>query len=230
MYRPRTVFEDLRERPSWLPPAAVAVLAATVLHEVTLVLLLLKYAGGDLEGLGLRFDLVVGDLETHVLWTAIALGASAAEYILSVLLLAAGTAILVRGLRLGAEFSQVRSVVAYSLLWVFLARSLLATTSAGIELAFRRDSVLRGFGALNAARLAESLSLGPYVRAVVGSIGPLDVVYRVLAAFGLSVVAGSASFRDALKATVPPSIILGIAKAIVLTELRLYLVSVAPDV
>ena len=150
LYRPGAVFEDLRGRPSWFPPAVLAALAGTLAWSVHFISGMLRLASDEPDPAAYLVP-VVDDLGSYALWNAVIAPVAALEYILNVLALAGGTAVLARHLRLGAEFRQVRSVVSCSLVWVVLARHLLSTIGARVQRAFDSDPLL-GLLALAARR------------------------------------------------------------------------------
>lgn len=213
LHRPRTVFEDLREHPSWLPPVVLATLASTLYGGVNYASVLLRSARDDPDPL-LYLVRFVEELGFFALWyTAVPL-LDALSYTLDVLALTGGSAVLSRSFRLGIRFRQVLSVVSYSLIWVVLARHLLSSIGIGVQWACDLESIPRAFGSPSAARLLDTLPTDSHVLAALASIDVLDPLYWGLSALGLSVVARSVSFRQAIAFTAVPAVIYGIAHAI----------------
>lgn len=70
VHRPRMVFEDLREHPSWLSPAVSATLAGTVHAGVYLISTLLRSSRDDPDPAA-YFVRIVHDLSSYGLWSVV---------------------------------------------------------------------------------------------------------------------------------------------------------------
>lgn len=156
LYRPGSVFEDLRACPSWLPPAIGAALAGTLYSSVAFVSNMLRLVR-DAPDPERQLVESFGDLGSFLLWVPALALLAAAENTVSVLALAGGTAVLARPHRLGAEFRHIRSVVSYSLVWLVLARHLLSWIGIGVQWGVDLESVPRAFAVPRAARLLDEL-------------------------------------------------------------------------